>query len=193
MPSVLYIHGFLSSPRSAKAVETQQWLAQHRPDLAFICPYLPPYPDQAASILLESIEQASGPVGVMGSSLGGFWATWLVETQGMRALLINPSVNPMKLLPQFIGSDVENYHTGDSYRLTQQHLTELARYHQPVIKRHDNYWLLAQTGDETLDYRLAVEKYRGCRQTIEPGGDHSFQGFSRFIQQGVDFVTQDNP
>lgn len=193
MPSVLYIHGFLSSPQSAKAVETGQWLTLHRPEVNFLCPYLPPYPDQAAAILLKCIHDAPGPVGVMGSSLGGFWATWLVETLGLRALLINPSVDPMKLLPQFIGTPVENYHTGDRYDLTQQHLAELARYHQPVIKRRDNYWLLAQTGDETLDYRRAVEKYRGCRQTVEQGGDHSFQGFSRFIQQGVDFVIQDSP
>lgn len=193
MPSVLYIHGFLSSPQSFKAVETRQWLANHRPQVDFICPHLPPYPDQAADILRQCVQQAPGPVGVMGSSLGGFWATWLVETLGLRALLINPSVDPMKLLPQFIGQSVKNYHTGDSYCLTEQHLIELSRYHQPVIKRCDNYWLLVQAGDETLDYRLAVDKYRACRQTVEPGGDHSFQGFNRYIEQGVDFVVQDSP
>lgn len=188
MPSVIYIHGFLSSPQSHKAVQVCDWLTQHRPDIQFYCPLLPPYPSETAEILADCFDRAEGPVGVIGSSLGGFWATWLVETRGCRALIINPSVNPMKLLPQFLQAPVQNYHTGESYQLTEAHLEELARFQCPVIERKQNYWLLAQTGDETLDYRLAVEKYRACRQTIEPGGDHSFQGFERFIERGIEFV-----
>lgn len=187
MASLLYIHGFLSSPQSHKAVQVGRWLAQHRPDVEFICPQLPPYPDEAAAILQHAIAQAKNPVGVMGSSLGGFWATWLVEQFGCRALLINPSTNPMALLPRYFDAPVKSYHSDDCYQLGPVHLQQLRRY-QCEPTRPDNYWLLVQTGDETLDYRLAVEKYRACKQTVETGGDHGFQGFERFIEQGVEFV-----
>ena len=191
MPSLLYIHGFLSSPASHKAVQLRQWLASNRPEVAFICPALPPYPAQAARLLEQALANAPGPVGLIGSSLGGFWATWLAETRNLRALLINPSVDPMTMLPAYFERPVQSFHSDEVYTLTPQHLTELRRFHQPVISRPQNYWLLAQTGDETLDYRLAAAKYRDCRQTIEQGGDHGFQGFERFFAQGVAFVLDE--
>ncbi|UTA48186.1 esterase YqiA [Simiduia sp. 21SJ11W-1] len=188
MPRLLYIHGFLSSPASAKAVQVRDWLAVQHPEVEFICPALSPHP-QATAEALEAIAGARDePLGVMGSSLGGFWATWLVERFGVRAALINPSTNPMALLPAYIDKPVKNYHTDATYTLTGQDLADLAQYNRPVIERPANYWLLVQTGDETLDYRLAVKKYHACRQTVELGGDHSFQNFERFIAPAVDFV-----
>lgn len=188
MPRLLYIHGFLSSPASAKAVQLADWLARHRPDITFVCPALSPHPRQTRSALEQIVAEGDGPLGVMGSSLGGFWASWLVERYGLRALIINPSTNPMAMLPAYLNRPVQNYHIDASYTLTEQDLDDLRACDTPTISRHANYWLLAQTGDEVLDYRLAVEKYRGCRQTVEAGGDHSFQAFERFIEPAVDFV-----
>lgn len=191
MPRLLYIHGFLSSPASVKAVQVRDWLAQNRPDIEYLCPALSPHPEATRKTLEDIVAQSGAPIGLMGSSLGGFWATWLAERFDVPALLINPSTNPMGLLPAYLHRPVKNFHTDATYTLTERDLAGLARCNTPVIQRPANYWLLAQTGDETLDYRLAVAKYRACRQTVEEGGDHGFQGFERYIAPAVDFLLPD--
>lgn len=188
MSVLIYIHGFLSSPLSYKAQQTQQWLARKRPDVRYICPQLTPYPEQARRMLEELVESLLPEhVGVMGSSLGGFWATWLAEKYDLRALLINPAVSPWTFMPSYLEVDLKSYHTEDTYRLSATHINEIKACDAP-IKRADNYWVLLQTGDETLDYQLAAKKYSACRQTIEPGGDHSFQGFERYLPEAVAFL-----
>ena len=195
MVSLLYIHGFLSSPLSAKAQKVQQWLKQHRPDITYYCPQLPPYPNQCATILDDLInaidsdgdDKSNKPIYVMGSSLGGLWATWLAERYQLKAVVINPAVDIEKLMPDYINVELKNYHHSDIYRLDEKDFNDLLSYQMGKLMNVDNYWLLAQTGDETLDYHLAVERYKGCHQTIERGGDHSFQKFEDFIPQTINF------
>lgn len=190
MPSLLYIHGFLSSPASTKAVQVRDWLAANRPGVEFLCPFLTPYFDAAAAQLQALVEQRSARgVWLMGSSLGGYWATWLAERYDLRAVLINPLVEPRRLREEALGVELANYHSDDVYVLEERHAAALEAADTPVVRRPDNYWVLLQTGDETLDYRLAAEKYRGCRQLVEEGGDHSFQGFERHIPAAVDFLA----
>lgn len=188
MSALIYIHGFLSSPLSHKAQQVQTWLAENRTDIDYHCPFLPPYPGQARDLLESLVESLPGPVYLMGSSLGGFWATYLAEKYDLRAVLINPAVKPSMLMPEYVGVELQNYHTDDTYVLSEQHIDELRAVDTPQIQRLDNYWLMAQTGDETLDYRLAVEKYRGCKQLVEEGGDHAFQDFERWIGRTIDFL-----
>ncbi|ACE84346.1 YqiA/YcfP family alpha/beta fold hydrolase [Cellvibrio japonicus] len=188
MAAVLYIHGFLSSPLSFKAQQVQGWLARNHPEITYFCPHLTPYPEQTRHTLASMVESLlPQPVYLMGSSLGGFWATWLAETYNLRALLINPAVRPQDFMPAYLEVDLKGYHTDDSYRLNARHIDEIMATDIPVT-RLANYWLLVQTGDETLDYRAAVAKYQGCRQTIEEGGDHSFQGFECYLAQGLAFL-----
>jgi len=189
MPALIYIHGFLSSPQSVKARQLDQWLAAHRPDIGFHCPHLSPYPRLTQHTLEALVESLlPQPVYLIGSSLGGFWASWLAEKYDLRALLINPAVRPWEFMPNYLEVDLTSYHTDDSYRLNAGHIDEIKAC-DPVIQRHSNYWLLVQTGDETLDYTQAVDKYRGCKQTVAEGGDHSFQGFEHFIEDGIEFLT----
>jgi predicted esterase YcpF (UPF0227 family) len=151
---------------------------------------LTPYPDACASVLESIVEQSireGNNISVMGSSMGGFWATYLAERYKVPAVLINPAVDAVNLLPAYIDQPLKNYHTDDVYCLKADDLTALSRYDTAVIQQHRNYWLFAQEGDETLDYRLAVKQYQQCRQTIEPNGDHSFQGFDRFHRAAIDF------
>ena len=193
MASLVYIHGFLSSPLSFKACQTRDWLASHHPAIQFHCPLLPPYPAQTQEILTALVEQLlPGPVYLMGSSLGGFWATWLAERYNLRAVLINPAVRPQDFMPAYLEVDLKSYHTDDSYRLHAGHVREIAAADLPVTRRA-NYWLLVQTGDETLDYRQAVQKYAGCKQTIEQGGDHAFQGFERYLPECIELFQQTHP
>lgn len=189
MAALIYIHGFLSSPRSIKAVQVDQWLAANRPDIGFHCPFLPAYPAQAQAILEQLVESLlPQPVYLMGSSLGGFWATWLAEKYDLRAVLINPAVKPSMLLPEYLNVTLHNYHTDDTYVLTQTHMAEIRAVDTPTLTRPDNYWLMVQTGDETLDYRLAVAKYQACKQLVEEGGDHGFTDFERHIPAAIAFL-----
>jgi uncharacterized protein len=126
MSALIYIHGFLSSPLSHKAQQTQSWLAANRPEIAYHCPQLTPYSEQTRIELEQLVESLlPQPVYLMGSSLGGFWATWLAEKYNLRALLINPSVHPCEFMPQYLESDLKSYHSSDIYRLTAQHIDEI--------------------------------------------------------------------
>ncbi len=188
MAALLYIHGFLSSPLSFKAQQTQAWLAVNYPEIDYYCPQLSPYPAQTCQVLEQLVESLlPQSIYLMGSSLGGFWVTWLAEKYNLRALLINPAVSPQHFMPNYLGMELKSYHTQDTYLLGQQHIDEITQLDiQP--QRLKNYWLLVQTGDETLDYRHAVEKYAGCKQTVEEGGDHAFKGFERYLESGLDFL-----
>ena len=187
MATLLYLHGFLSSPQSMKAQKTRTWLAGNRPDIDFMCPQLTPYPRECARKLMKTLDSIAKPVYLIGSSMGGFWATWLVETLRLKAVMINPAVDVLNLMPNYINRDLINYYNLEKYHLTHQHLQQLKQYTFERLTHTENYWILLQTGDETLDYQLAINKYQGCRCTIEPGGDHSFQGFEHYLKQILDF------
>jgi uncharacterized protein len=190
MSALIYIHGFLSSPLSFKACQTQAWLAAHHPEITYHCPQLTPYPAQTRQqleCLLESL--LPEPVYIMGSSLGGFWATWLAEKYNVRAVLINPAVRPYEFMPKYIGQSLKSYHSEDRYCLEWQHIKEIKAADVAPLSV-DNYWLLVQTGDEVLNYTHALEKYADCRQTVEQGGDHAFQGLERFFDEIVNFFQE---
>ncbi|MCV6613568.1 MAG: esterase YqiA [Cellvibrionaceae bacterium] len=192
MPSLLYIHGFLSSPNSHKAIQVRDYLAAERPDIDYYCPFLTVYPDQVQAELDALLGElmAKGPVYLMGSSMGGFWSTYLAEKYNLPALLINPAVKPSMLMPEYVGKPLQNYHTDDRYSLQAEHIEQLRRLMPERIERPDNYWVLLQTADETLDYRLAESLYGDCRLTLEEGGDHAFQGFERFIEPALEFFAR---
>lgn len=190
MSGLLYLHGFLSSPASGKAIAVRDWLAWNRPDIAFHCPQLAPHPAQAMEQIESLINARPGTkMSLMGSSLGGFWATWAAERYDLRAVLINPLTHGDILEPDYVDQPLANYHTGDTCVLTAADAALLRAATVSRVTHPGNYLLLAQTGDETLDYRLAVAKYAGCRQIIEPGGSHGFDGFERHIPAAIEFLT----
>lgn len=186
---LLYIHGFNSSPLSHKAQVIQQYCAQQRPDIKVVIPKLAPFPQQAAEQLRNLMKsyQADYQIGLVGSSLGGYLATWLNAHYTVPAVLVNPAVKPYELLRNFLGEQ-QNPYTQQRYLLTVDHIDELKALEIDSIDHPEHFWLLQQTGDEVLDYRQAVEKYRHARQTVEDGGDHSFVGFERYPSAIIDFL-----
>ncbi len=189
MTALIYIHGFLSSPQSYKAQQVSAWLCAQRPDIGYHCPHLTPYPAEVQRHLETLVESLlPGPVYLLGSSLGGYWCTYLAEKYNLPAVLINPSVRPYEMMLSYLEQPLKSYYSDEVYTLNGLHVDEVKAVDTPLITRPENYWLMAQTADETLDYRQAVEKYSACKQLVEEGGDHSFQNFERHIPAILEFL-----
>lgn len=128
------------------------------------------------------------PIYLVGSSMGGFFATCLAEQYNLPAVLINPAVNPGSGLHSWLGEN-ENFVTGERWVFEPEHIEEYVRLNPEKIKRKQNYKLLLQTGDEVLDYRLAQHHYQGCHIETETGGDHSFVDYQRHLPAIMEFLT----
>jgi len=181
---LIYIHGFNSSPASSKAEAIQHELERRGRGGEFLAPALPHSPAAAAALLVPLV-RAHRDVCLIGSSLGGFYATWLAETHGVRAVLLNPAVRPYDLLAGEIGRQ-KNFHTGEEYDFTALHIEELRALEVDSITPA-RYLLLVATGDEVLDYRHAVGKYRGARQIVIEGSDHGLSDFAQYLDTVLAF------
>ena len=182
---LIYIHGFNSSPASAKAQLVKARLEARGRDAEFLAPALPHGPAQAAALLDDLVVRHPGAA-LVGSSLGGYYATWLAEKHGAQTVaLLNPAVRPYELLGAHLGMQ-ENLYTGERYEFTARHVDELRRLEVDAITPA-RYLLIAATGDEVLDYRAAVARYRGCRQIVIEGGDHGLSDFAAHLDAVLDF------
>ncbi|ARN73845.1 YqiA/YcfP family alpha/beta fold hydrolase [Oceanicoccus sagamiensis] len=187
-PLVIYIHGFLSSPQSIKAQETQQYIDSEQLAVELLTPGLSNYPMQAYQQLQAIVEQHSNrQMALIGSSLGGFMATALAEAYDLKALVINPAVRPYELISGVLGEN-KNPYTGETFFLDASHIEELHQLEVQTLSKPERIKVLLQTGDETLDYRKAVSYYQGCPQLIEEGGDHRFQGFENHLPEAFKFL-----
>jgi len=182
---LLYLHGFNSSPASVKAQQVRRRLEARGLGAALHTPALPHRPREAAALIDDWLARHPGAA-VAGSSLGGYYATWAAERHGARAVLVNPAVRPYVLLEAALGVQ-RNLHTGAEYEFTREHLAQLAALEVAAISRPERYFLMVETGDEVLDYREAVARYRGCRQLVVDGGDHSFASFERHLDALIEF------
>lgn len=183
---LIYIHGFNSSALSYKAGLLREHIEKLGLADHYACPELPHRPAQAMT-QLEALVAPHDPssVTLVGSSLGGFYATSLVERLGVRAVLLNPAVRPYELLAGYLGPQ-KNLYTGEAYELTPQHIEELRALEVESVTP-PRYLLITATGDEVLDYRDGVERYAGCEQVVVPGSDHGFREFAAFLDTVVAF------
>ena len=189
-PVLVYLHGFNSSPKSQKVSELRALLPELAPEVELVVPELGFDPTQALARAAEAVESAGQrPVGVIGSSMGGFFASVLSARLGVRAALINPAAWPHLLLEGPLGPQ-HNPYTGEDYALTSNHTATLKEMEPGEAMDDSRLFILVQTADETLDYREALAKHPGAVTWIQPGGDHRFQRFERVVPAILAFLFQ---
>ncbi|TFF77785.1 esterase YqiA [Aeromonas taiwanensis] len=189
---LLYLHGFNSSPGSAKAQQMAAWVAANRPDIEVVIPAQPNTPAQAWAAIEQTLAELQARhgeglrLGAVGSSLGGFMATRVSELYGCRAALINPAVRPHELLCDYLGPQTNPY-TNEQFELLPAHMDELRALAVPMTAP-ELLWILQQQDDEVLDYRKALQEYAFARLSLECGGNHAFVGFERYPAQIIRFL-----
>ncbi len=186
MQHILYLHGFLSSPSSVKAQATKDYFAVHHPDVQVHIPALSNFPSKVEAQLTALIEQTpallTNGLKVIGSSMGGYLSTFLIEKYAGRAVLINPAVRPYELLQQFIGPHVNPY-SGEKFTIEASDIDVIRALDANTLSEQKAYKVLLQTNDETLDYRHAAQLYRASPAWLESAGSHSFEGFIERLPQ----------
>ena len=188
MSKILYLHGFNSSPQSHKASVLHDYMKRLGLDECLVIPAIPTVPDEAIELLQHCADDLckEDELAVAGSSLGGFYATWLAEKYSCPAVLINPAVKPHVLLKKYLGEN-RNYYTDHSWVLDESHIEQFRRLIIDDISEPQRYLLMLQTGDQTLDYREAMMKYEACPSIIEQGGSHEFSDFEKHLDKILSF------
>jgi predicted esterase YcpF (UPF0227 family) len=182
---LLYLHGFRSSPGSAKAQRMAAWAAGQL-GLTFACPQLPPSPLEAMALVADIVAgwPAEGAA-VIGSSLGGFYATALAEQprhRGWRVAVLNPAVDPARDLARHIGTLTTWHDPALKFDFTAQHVAELAALTPPArLTRPLRYYALIAKGDELLDWREMLARYAGCDGEVLEGSDHGLTDFEAHL------------
>lgn len=206
---IVYLHGFLSSPQSEKAQITKKYFSQFHPEIRVHTPTLPGVPNDAIAVvedLLQGLQSANGheeatkmdtkmdtPISVafIGSSMGGFLSTFFAERLGCKAALINPAVTPFDLLQEYFGEH-QNPYTSECFNVDETTVGMLRQLNVEKLNSQQNYLVLLQTGDETLDYRLAEQKYGSEYCRIEQGGSHAFDQFETRLDEISSFLLSKN-
>ena len=185
---LLYLHGFRSSPHSFKARMIASWLAAHRGDVRWSCPQLPLSPHEAIAIACESVASGSHEsMAVIGSSLGGYYATHVAQRFGCRAVVLNPAVHPERDLARYIG-ETTAWHSEARLLFRAEYVDEFRELGQPALTRHDRYMAVIAKGDEVLDWHEMVERYEGCRIKLLEAGDHALSDFAAHLPDVLRFL-----
>jgi uncharacterized protein len=186
---LLYLHGFRSSPKSFKAQRMAAAVQARHPGVTWWCPHLPPSPKAAMQMVRETI--ASWPadrLAVVGSSLGGFYATWVAEETGCRAVLLNPAVDPARDLAGYIGEQASWHEPAEHFYFAPEFVAELRALERGSVAHPDRYFAVIAKGDEVLDWREMTGRYPGVRTKLLEGSDHGLSDFDQHIDEVLDFL-----
>ena len=184
---ILYLHGFRSSPLSMKARVVGERMAALGLADQLLSPQLPASPKLAIELALALVKDVpADQLSIIGSSLGGYYATWLAERIGCKAVLVNPAIVPRVNLDQHVGVTTQ-FHSDEPFEFKREYIAELHALEVPKISQPERYFLLAATGDEVLDYRDMVAHYQGARQHVIQGSDHAISEFPHYVDEVLAF------
>lgn len=193
---LLYLHGFRSSPQSAKARQVAAWMRAHRPDVLWCCPQLPPSPREALTLLTALTEAwPKNGMAVIGSSLGGFYATVLAERLGCPAALLNPAVHPARDLARYLGEQRNFHNPAESFFFREEFIAQLQAMTPATITRPARYFAVIAQGDEVLDWREMHARYAGATIRLLAGSDHALSDFDADLPHLLHFLqlTHETP
>lgn len=187
---LLYLHGFRSSPQSNKARIMADYVGARHSKVRWWCPQLPPSPREAAAVIAEGI--ANWPrqnMAVMGSSLGGYYASWVAQLARCRSVMINPAVNPARDLEKYIGEQTSWHNPEERFFFRREYIEELRALDTRHMTPAAPEMLLAAEGDEVLDWREMSARYPHALQIIQEGGDHALSNFEEYLPQLDEFLN----
>jgi predicted esterase YcpF (UPF0227 family) len=188
---ILYLHGFRSSPESFKTRLLAQRMRQLGRAHDYHCPQLPGSPKEAMVQALTLAQQVPAQeLSLIGSSLGGYYAIWIAEQLGCRAVLLNPAVNAPRDLANQVGVTT-SYHTNEPFEFKAEYIDELSALKTDGITRPERYFLIAATGDELLDWREMRAHCAGAKQRIIEGSDHGLSDFAAYMDEVLSFCGID--
>lgn len=186
---LLYLHGFRSSPTSAKARQMAAHVAKNHPELTFWCPQLPPSPRAAMHEVARGIAHwPHGTMAVIGSSLGGFYASWVARHAACPSVMINPAVDPARDLARYIGEQTTWQNPAERFYFLPEYIDELAALDMRCNPPAAAELVVIAKGDEVLDWREMAGRYPMARQIIQEGGDHALGNFSDYIPRIAEFL-----
>ena len=186
---LLYLHGFRSSPQSAKARQMAERVAREHPGTTWWCPQLPPSPAAAMALVMDGIRNwPHERVAVVGSSLGGFYARWLHAQLGCRVALLNPAIQPARDLAKYIGEQSTWQNPQERFFFEPRFVAELQAQQDAIVLPLRNAWALVAMGDEVLDWREMVGGCVGSHIQLLPGGDHALSDFDQHIGELMHFL-----
>jgi predicted esterase YcpF (UPF0227 family) len=186
---LLYLHGFRSSPQSAKARQVHARVVARHPGVTWWCPQLPPSPRAAMeSVLAGTARWPVGQMAVMGSSLGGFYATCVAEQAGCKAVLLNPVVDPARELANYIGEQTAWHDPGERFHFEPRFVDELRALAPGPLLQPQHYFAVIAKGDELLDWREMAGRYAGARIKLLEGSDHALSDFDAHLDEIFGFL-----
>ena len=184
MHLIVYLHGFRSSPFSMKAKITHRAILDLKGegiDVEWYCPQLPPSPKEAMAMVVAHIKsQDYQQLSIIGSSLGGYYATYLAELFSAKTTLLNPAVEPARDLESYIG-ELKAWHSDEAFHFKPEYIQELNDLYIKNITKPNRYYLIAAKGDEVLDWQEMVAKYPDAKQLVLEGGDHAISNYLELL------------
>lgn len=186
---LLYLHGFRSSPQSTKARQMAARLAQDHLAVHWWCPALPASPREAIEqVLRGTTDWPAAQMGVVGSSLGGFYATVVAQARGCKAVLLNPAVDPARDLARHVGHHPLWHEPTQTFEFEPAFVGELQALQPQVITDPQRYYAIVAKGDEVLDWREMVGRYPGAQIRLLEGSDHALSDFDTHIDSVIQFL-----
>lgn len=186
---LLYLHGFRSSPQSVKARTVARHMAAQHPAVRWWCPQLPPSPREAMALVMQGIaDWPRGSMAVIGSSLGGFYATAVAEQTGCKAVLLNPAVDPARDLANYIGEQTSWHDPQQHFFFLPEFVQELRQLSGMGLRQPANYLAVIAKGDEVLDWREMTVRYAGSHIKLLEGSDHALSDFDALMPDVLAFL-----
>jgi uncharacterized protein len=182
---LLYLHGFRSSPQSNKARKVAARVRQFHAQVLWWCPQLPASPRAA---MRGTDDWPAGSMAVVGSSLGGFYATCVAQARNCRAVLLNPAVNPARDLAGQIGEQTAWHNPDEHFHFEPKFVDELRELEAGPVNHPENFFAVIAKGDEVLDWREMSGRYPGAKIKLLEGSDHALSDFDAHIDEVFDFL-----